>query len=262
MVRVLVNGGCGRMGQAVIKAVLEDKELSLVAAVDLKGGMDAGTLVGIPACGVVVTVGLEEAIATARPDVMVDFTRPSAVFQNAVIALRKGVSPVIGTTGLSAEEETELAKIAEETGTPAFIAPNFAIGAVLMMEMAQLAAKYLPDVEIIELHHDQKLDAPSGTALQTAERIRAVRKSHRQGHPEETEKLTGARGAELDGIRIHSVRLPGFVAHQEVIFGALGQTLTIRHDSLDRASFMPGVVLACKKIRQRQGLTIGLDKLL
>ena len=262
MVRVLVNGACGRMGQAVVRAVIEDEALTLVAAVDLKGGVDAGTLVGLPPCGVTVTVGLEATIEAEKPDVMVDFTRPDAVFTNALTALSKGVAPVIGTTGLSDAQKEALKKRSEETGTPVFIAPNFAIGAVLMMQMAQQAAKYLPEVEIIELHHDQKLDAPSGTAIQTAEMIRAVRSSHAQGHPEEEEKLPGARGAKIDGIPIHSVRLPGYVAHQEVIFGGVGQTLTIRHDSIDRTSFMPGVVLACKKVRDLKGLTVGLDKLL
>lgn len=262
MVRVLVNGACGRMGQAVLRAVLEDEALILAAAVDLKGGMDAGMVAGLSPCGVTVTVGLAAAIDAGKPDVMVDFTRPDAVFENALTALEKGVAPVIGTTGLSEAQRDALAKRSDETGTPAFIAPNFAIGAVLMMEMAEQAAKYLPDVEIIELHHDQKLDAPSGTALQTAEKICAVRDGHRQGHPEEKEKYPGARGAEVDGIRIHSVRLPGYVAHQEVIFGGLGQTLTIRHDSIDRTSFMPGVVLACKKVRGLKGLTVGLSHLL
>ena len=261
MVRVLVNGACGRMGQAVLRAVLEDEDLVLAAAVDLKGEMDAGTLAGLSPCGIPVTVGLSAAIEAGQPDVMVDFTRPDVVFENAMTALEKGVAPVIGTTGLADAQKEALAKRSDETGTPVFIAPNFAIGAVLMMEMAQQAAKYLPDVEIIELHHDQKLDAPSGTAIQTAEKMRAVRPGHRQGHPAETEKYPGARGAEIDGIRIHSVRLPGYVAHQEVIFGGLGQTLTIRHDSLDRTSFMPGVVLACKKVRGLKGLTVGLDKL-
>ena len=151
---------------------------------------------------------------------------------------------------------------AEKNSTPAFIAPNFALGAVLMMLTAQRIAKYMPDVEIIELHHDKKLDAPSGTAELTAKMISEVRLSHRQGHPDEVERLPHVRGAEVDGIRIHSVRLPGYVAHQEVIFGGLGQTLTIRHDSTGRDSFMPGVLLACKKVRSLKGLTIGLDKIL
>ena len=182
--------------------------------------------------------------------------------KNAMTAIKLGVSPVIGTTGLSEEAKNEIKKLAEEKKVPVFIAPNFAIGAVLMMLMARQAAKYLPDVEIIELHHDKKLDAPSGTAVQTAQLIQEVREAHKQGHPDEKEKMTGARGAEYEGIRIHSVRLPGYVAHQEVIFGGLGQTLTIRHDSLDRESFMPGVVLACKKVRALSGLTVGLEKIL
>lgn len=262
MVKVLVTGACGRMGQAVVKAVLDDKDLELVAAVDLKGGMDAGTAAGTAPCGVVVSTELSKAIQETKPEVMVDFTRPDVVFENAMAAIKLGVSPVIGTTGLSEEAKNEIKKLAEEKKVPVFIAPNFAIGAVLMMLMARQAAKYLPDVEIIELHHDKKLDAPSGTAVQTAQLIQEVREAHKQGHPDEKEKMTGARGAEYEGIRIHSVRLPGYVAHQEVIFGGLGQTLTIRHDSLDRESFMPGVVLACKKVRSLSGLTVGLEKIL
>lgn len=262
MVSVLVNGACGRMGQAVLKAVQEDSELKLVGAVDLQGGMDAGELVGLPACGVTVETDLAAALTRCKPEVMVDFTRPDVVFSNVKQALSAHVSPVVGTTGLSEEQKAEIAALAEKEATPAFIAPNFAIGAVLMMVMCKQAAKYMPDVEIIELHHDKKLDAPSGTAVQTAAMIAEVRKKHVQGNPDEKEKLAGARGADYDGMHIHSVRLPGYVAHQEVIFGGLGQTLTIRHDSLNRESFMPGVVLAAKKVRGLKGLTVGLDKLL
>ena len=262
MINVLVNGACGRMGQAVLKAVSDDSELNLVAAVDIVGGKDTGELIGTGANGVVVETDLKVAINSKKPQVMVDFTRPDVVFQNAKTALELKVAPVVGTTGLTAEQKEELKKISEANNTPIFIAPNFAIGAVLMMLMSKQAAKYLPNVEIIELHHDKKLDAPSGTAVQTAEMIREVRKSMKQGNPDEKEKLEGARGAEIDGMRIHSVRLPGFVAHQQVIFGGLGETLTIRHDSMDRASFMPGVVLACKKVLNLKGMTIGLDKLL
>lgn len=262
MINVLVNGACGRMGQAVLKAVSEDSELNLVAAVDIVGGKDTGELIGVGANGVVVETDLKAAIQSKKPQVMVDFTRPDVVFQNAKTALEQKVAPVIGTTGLTAEQKEELKKISEDNDTPVFIAPNFAIGAVLMMLMSKQAAKYLPNVEIIELHHDKKLDAPSGTAIQTAEMIKEVRQSLKQGHPDEKEKLEGARGAEIDGMHIHSVRLPGFVAHQQVIFGGLGETLTIRHDSMDRASFMPGVVLACKKVLGLKGMTVGLDKLL
>ncbi|MDD6218078.1 MAG: 4-hydroxy-tetrahydrodipicolinate reductase [Selenomonadaceae bacterium] len=262
MIKVMVSGACGRMGQAVLKAVIEDSELELVGAVDLAGGADAGELVGLGKNGVIVGTDLGAVIDASSPEVMVDFTRPDVVYANAVKAIKKGVSPVIGTTGLSDEEKAELAELSKANNTPVFIAPNFAIGAVLMMLMARQAAKYMPEVEIIELHHDKKLDAPSGTALQTAAMISEVRKAHVQGNPEETEKVAGARGADVDGMRIHSVRLPGYVAHQEVIFGGLGQTLTIRHDSLNRESFMPGVCLACKKVRNLEGLVIGLDKIM
>ena len=212
--------------------------------------------------GLKVETNLDAALKKFSPDVMVDFTRPNVVFQNVMTALENKVSPVVGTTGLSDEAKEKIRELAEKNSTPAFIAPNFALGAVLMMLIAQKVAKFMPDVEIIELHHDKKLDAPSGTAELTAKMISEVRPPHKQGHPEEVERLPHVRGAEVDGIRIHSVRLPGYVAHQEVIFGGLGQTLTIRHDSTGRDSFMPGVVLACKKIRGLKGLTVGLDKIL
>ncbi|MFV0635975.1 4-hydroxy-tetrahydrodipicolinate reductase [Mitsuokella sp.] len=262
MTTVIVNGACGRMGQAVLKAVQEAEGLELVGAVDIKGGADTGSLVGLPANGILVETDLAALLDRKKPEVMVDFTRPDVVFGNVMTALKHGTSPVVGTTGLSDEQKAEIAKAAEENNTPAFIAPNFAIGAVLLMVMSRQAAKYMPDVEIIELHHDKKLDAPSGTAIQTAAMIAEVRKEHKQGNPDEFEKLKGARGADYEGMHIHSVRLPGYVAHQEVIFGGLGQTLTIRHDSMNRESFMPGVVLAAKKVRSLKGLTVGLDKLL
>lgn len=262
LVRVLVNGACGRMGQAVLAAVLSDSELELVGAVDIKGGMDTGELIGQGKNGILVEEDLVAALANHKPEVMVDFTRPDVVFGNVCTALKAKVSPVIGTTGLSEDQKEKIRKLAEECNTPAFLAPNFAIGAVLMMLMSRQAAKYMPHVEIIELHHDRKLDAPSGTAIQTAAMIAEARKSMKQGHPEEKEKLAGARGAEYEGMHIHSVRLPGYVAHQEVIFGGLGQTLTIRHDSMNRESFMPGVLLACKRVCSLKGLTIGLDKLM
>lgn len=262
MTTVIVNGACGRMGQAVLKAVQEADGLELVGAVDIKGGADTGSLVGLSANGILVETDLEALLARKKPEVMVDFTRPDVVFGNVMTALAHKTSPVVGTTGLSDEQKAEIAKAAEENDTPAFIAPNFAIGAVLLMVMSRQAAKYMPDVEIIELHHDKKLDAPSGTAIQTAAMIAEVRKAHKQGNPDEFEKLEGARGADYEGMHIHSVRLPGYVAHQEVIFGGLGQTLTIRHDSMNRESFMPGVVLAAKKVRSLKGLTVGLDKLL
>ncbi len=253
MIKVLVNGALGRMGRTVVGAVKADSELELVGAVDaFAGEVD----------GMKVETNLDAALKRLTPDVMVDFTRPDVVFDSVMTALANKVSPVVGTTGLSDAAKEKIRAAAEANDTPAFIAPNFALGAVLMMLVAQKVAKYMPDVEIIELHHDKKLDAPSGTAELTAKMIAEVRPSHKQGHPDEKERLDHVRGADFDGIRIHSVRLPGYVAHQEVIFGGLGQTLTIRHDSTGRESFMPGVVLACKKVRNLRGLTVGLDKIL
>lgn len=253
MIKVLVNGALGRMGRTVCSAVKADDELELVGAVDVIAGEVEG---------LTVETNLDAALKRLTPDVMVDFTRPAVVFDNVMTALANKVSPVVGTTGLSDDAKEKIRALAEANDTPAFIAPNFALGAVLMMLISQTVARYMPEVEIIELHHDKKLDAPSGTAELTAKMISEVRPPHKQGHPEEVERLEHVRGAEVDGIRIHSVRLPGYVAHQEVIFGGLGQTLTIRHDSTGRDSFMPGVVLACKKVRGLKGLTVGLDKLL
>jgi 4-hydroxy-tetrahydrodipicolinate reductase len=178
------------------------------------------------------------------------------------LALARGIRPVVGTTGLSPEQLKELANRFQEAQLGAIIAPNFAIGAILCMKFAAMAAKYMPHVEIIELHHDRKLDAPSGTALKTAELIAQARHSFKQGHPEEEELIPGARGAEYHGFRIHSVRLPGLIAHQEVLFGATGQTLSIRHDSISRESFMPGVNLAIKAVMNLDHLVYGLEHLL
>lgn len=262
MVKVLVNGACGRMGTAVLRAVTDDPELELVAAVDHKSGIEVGKLIGEDDLHLQTENDLRQAIEKTQPAVMVDFTNPAVVYDNVMTALSMGVSPVIGTTGLSDEQKAAINKLSLEKKVPAFIAANFAIGAVLMMTAARQIAKYMPQVEIIEMHHDRKLDAPSGTAITTAELISEVRKPMKQGHPDEEEKLAGARGAQINGIPIHSVRLPGFVASQAVIFGGLGQTLTLRHDTIDRTSFMPGVVLACHKVRGLTGLVRNLENIL
>ncbi len=262
-IRVVVTGAAGRMGQEVIKAVLKEKDLKLVGAVDVREvGIDIGEMVGLPGHGIAIQAELRKVLEDNHAHVLVDFTNPQAVIKNAITALNYGVSPVIGTTGLDEVEIEELRKLSEKSGLGVLIAPNFALGAVLMMDFARRAARYFKHVEIIELHHDQKIDAPSGTALKTAQMIEAEREPFRQGHPDEYEKVPGARGGEWKGIRIHSIRLPGLVAHQEVIFGSLGQVLTIRHDSLSRESFMPGVILGIRKIRQLKGVVIGLEKIL
>jgi len=263
MIRVMVCGAYGKMGREVLKAVHRDEQLSVVGAVDINSDFaDVGELVGVGKIGVVVGNDLSTVISETKPQVMVDFTAPEAVMGNIRTAIANGVCPVVGTTGLSSADIDEVRDLCKKYRANAVIAPNFSVGAVLMMQLAVNAAKYFPHVEIIELHHDQKLDAPSGTAIRTAELIAAQRGTMRQGHPKEVEKLAGARGGEVAGIRLHSVRLPGLVAHQEVLFGGLGQTLSVRHDSISRESFMPGVLLACKKVLTVDGLVYGLENLM
>ena len=192
----------------------------------------------------------------------IDFTIPKVAYEHTRFALEHGLAPVVGTTGFTTEEITDLIELSREKNLGGLIAPNFAIGAVLLMQFAAQAAKYFPNVEIIELHHDKKKDAPSGTAVKTAELISQVRQPQEQGAPDEEESLPGARGANYQGMHIHSVRLPGLVAHQEVIFGSQGEGLTLRHDSYDRVSFMTGVNLGVKEVVKRHELVYGLEHLL
>lgn len=251
------------MGREVVKAVLGEEDLQLVGAVDTSNnGVDIAALAGLEPCGLQVAQNLPRILQETVPEVMVDFTTPETVVGNIKLAVENRVNLVVGTTGISPEEIRNIDELARAAGVGAVIAPNFAIGAILMMRFAAQAARYLPHVEIIELHHDQKLDAPSGTAVKTAELIMQSRESFRQGNPDEYEKFPGARGGEFGGMRLHSVRLPGLVAHQEVIFGGLGQTLTIRHDSINRESFMPGVVMAIRKAVKLKGVTYGLENLI
>ncbi|RKP57028.1 4-hydroxy-tetrahydrodipicolinate reductase [Cohnella endophytica] len=262
-IRVAVAGATGRMGREVVKMVLEDSALELVAAIATSSGpVDAGTLVGKADTGVLVSSSLADALSTSRADVLVDFTNPKSAMPNTVTALAHGVRPVIGTTGFTPEQIVELDKQCREQGIGGLIAPNFSIGAILMMKFSAMAAKYFPHVEIIEYHGDQKLDAPSGTSIKTAEWISEARQELRQGNPNEEEVLEGARGGYYNGFRIHSVRLPGVFAQQEVVFGAFGQTLKIRHDSYDRAGYMPGVNTAIKKIMNVTGMIYGFEHFL
>jgi 4-hydroxy-tetrahydrodipicolinate reductase len=259
-INVAVTGAGGRMGREVVKMVLQDESLRLTAAVSPSaGGADAGTLAGLPACGIEVMTDLETALRSASVDVLVDFTVPQAVYENTKTAITYGVRPVVGATGFSPAQIEELDKLCQSRGIGGLIAPNFSIGAILMMRFAAEASKYFPHLEIIEYHGDQKLDAPSGTAIKTAELISEVRRELRQGNPKEEETIEGARGGYYDGFRIHSVRLPGVFAQQEVIFGAFGQSLKIRHDSYDRAGYMPGVNTAVKKVMTYTGLVYGFE---
>jgi 4-hydroxy-tetrahydrodipicolinate reductase len=246
VIRVAVAGARGRMGQEVVKMLGQDPELLYVGELDTRQDEES----------------IRQQFAELRPDVLVDFTTPHTVYRHMELCLQHGVRPVVGTTGLTPEQMDELKHRFQTAGLGAIIAPNFAIGAILCMKFAAMASKYMPHVEIIELHHDNKLDAPSGTALKTAELIAAVRSGKKQGHPQETESIPGARGADYQGFRIHSVRLPGMVAHQEVLFGATGQTLSIRHDSINRESFMPGVNMAIKAVMNLSELVYGLEHLI
>lgn len=262
-IRVAVTGAGGRMGREVIKMVLEEEAFQLVAAVDPSAGpVDAGILAGQGDIGVIVQESLDKALSDAKADVLIDFTVPQAAYGNTKTAIQYGVRPVIGTTGFLPEQIKELDELCQEKGIGGLIAPNFSIGAILMMKFAAQAAKYMPHVEIIEYHGDQKLDAPSGTAIKTAELISEVRVELRQGNPKEEETLEGARGGYYNGFRVHSVRLPGVFAQQEVIFGGHGQTLKIRHDSYERAGYMPGVNVAVKKVMTYSGLIYGFEHIM
>ncbi|MFX3622800.1 MAG: 4-hydroxy-tetrahydrodipicolinate reductase [Ectobacillus sp.] len=261
-IRVVVAGPRGRMGQEALRLIERTPSLQLAAAVDRKnGGKKVSEIEGLPSLEAPVYEDLQQCLEEVQADVLLDLTTPEIGKKHVHIALAYGVRSVIGTTGFTEEELIELKNTAKERKVGTIIAPNFAIGAVLMMKFAQMAAKYFQDVEVVELHHDQKLDAPSGTALKTADLIRTVREPKKQGHPNETEELQGARGAEVDGIRIHSVRLPGLIAHQEVLFGGDGQMLTIRHDSFNRTSFMSGVKLALETVMKLDSLVYGLENI-
>jgi 4-hydroxy-tetrahydrodipicolinate reductase len=222
---IVVSGAAGRMGRTVCAAVEAAEDLELVGRADPD-----------------LNASLEKVLEETRPEVVVDFTTPDSGFPNARLCLERDAHAVVGTTGITEDQLSQLHVLADRSRANCLVAPNFAIGAVLMMEAAKLVAPHMPDCEIVELHHEQKLDAPSGTAKRTAELIAAA----------------GGRTA----APIHSVRLPGLVAHQEVIFGGPGQTLVIRHDSLSRESFMPGVLLAIRRVGELDGLVVGLENLL
>jgi 4-hydroxy-tetrahydrodipicolinate reductase len=263
VIRVGVIGANGRMGREVCKAVVEDPELVLVAAVDtVNCGENVGPLIGHPEVKLEIAEELD-ALTDAEVDVAVDFTHPDSVLEDIDWCVRHAIHVVVGTTGISQADLDGIRALLEEEGNESnvFVAPNFAIGAVLMMHFSARASRWMPSAEITELHHDGKADAPSGTAMKTAEEIAKARPQGGEAKPSK-EVAPGARGAEVAGIHVHSVRLPGLVAHQEVILGGPGQSLTIRHDSYDRSSFMPGVLLAIKNIAKRPGLTYGLENLL
>jgi 4-hydroxy-tetrahydrodipicolinate reductase len=259
-IRVGVVGAGGRMGSEVCRAVDGASDLDLVAAVDPShAGRSLGEVAGVG--GDLEIADDLDALTAADCDVAVEFSGPTSVGGNLRWLLEHGLHAVVGATGIPEADLEAARKLADEGEANALIAPNFAIGAVLLMQFAAQAAAHLPHVEVIELHHDRKVDAPSGTALRTAELIEQSRASVPET-PLGDDDHPGARGTDHHGVRVHSVRLPGLVAHQEVVFGGVGQTLTIRHDSLDRTSFMPGVLLACRQVSDLDGLVVGLEHLL
>lgn len=263
MSNIVIAGPRGNMGKEAVKMVESTNSFTLTAVVDRKnGGMLMKDVPGMEPLNIPVFEDLEECLQRVECDILIDLTTPEHGKNHMLTAFDYGVRPVVGTTGFTDDDVHELERIAQEKKLGAIIAPNFAVGAILMMKFSQMAARYMPDVEIIEQHHDRKLDAPSGTAAKTAQLISEVRETKQQGHPEETEQITGARGADFEGLRIHSIRLPGLVAHQEVIFGGEGQTLKIRHDSMNRASFMPGVKLACEAVLNLDHLVYGLEHII
>ena len=262
MIRVGVIGAAGKMGQMVCRTVAEAEDLALVAAIDRsRVGQSIGPVIGHPKLDVPVSDELDR-LLEAEVEVAVDFTHPEVVMDDVRWCIEHAVNLVVGTTGITDEELEEIRRLIEDEGNESnvVVAPNFALGAVLMQHFAAIAARFFPAAEVIELHHDQKADAPSGTALATVRRMIGSRGEVYRGPDAET--VEGVRGADVDGVRVHSVRLPGLVAHHEVVFGGLGQTLTIRHDSIDRSSFMPGLLMAIRAVSMRPGLTVGLESLL
>ena len=259
-IRVVVNGALGKMGREVINALCHEPEIEVVGAVELQVSED---YLPLPDSSgkVPFSSNLDYILTSCQPDVLVDFTVAQATMPAVRIAAKQGVNLVIGTTGLTTDELSEIDRLSTAHKVGAVVAPNFALGAVLMIHLAKVAAKYLDYAEIIELHHYQKADSPSGTALTTARAMAAARGKPFY-HPPQQRKTSDSRGEQVEGITIHSVRLPGLLAHQEVILGSLGQTISIRHDTISRECYMPGVILAIKEVVKRQGLIYGLDTLL
>ncbi|MEO8401809.1 MAG: 4-hydroxy-tetrahydrodipicolinate reductase [Gammaproteobacteria bacterium] len=242
-IRVLINGASGKMGQPAVKTISSDPDFILVGQTGRQHDLAAE-------------------IKNTKADVVVDLTNAEVVLKNLQTIIAAGAHPVIGTSGLVAKQIQVLQDQCAKLKLGGIIAPNFSLGAVLMMKHAQEIAKYFPQVEIIEMHHDGKLDSPSGTAVRTAEMLATSREVSGSSEKIYKDTIPGARGANYQDIHIHSIRLPGLVAHQQIIFGGVGETLTIRHDSIDRQCFMPGIVLACKKVQSLDRLVYGLEHVL
>ncbi|MFC1983737.1 4-hydroxy-tetrahydrodipicolinate reductase [Chloroflexota bacterium] len=260
-IKVVIQGASGRVGQVMVNALCREPEVQLVGAIDLEVTEDYLSLPDNSG-SVPFSSDVNYILTNCRPDVLLDFTIAEATMPAVRIAVKQGVNLVIGTTGLTADELSEIARLALANKVGAVVAPNFALGAVLMIHLAKIAAKYLDYAEIIELHHNLKADAPSGTALSTAKAMAVARGKPFKRPPPEQKENPASRGEQVDGVTIHSVRLPGLMAHQEVLLGGPGQTLSIRHDTINRECYIPGVIIAIKEVVKQQGLVYGLDTLL
>jgi len=262
-IRVLLAGACGRMGQELTRALRKAPGILLVAAVDPAGaGSDLGELVFGRPSGLVIEAEVAPSIHHHRPHVLIDFTRPEAVMGNVRTALARKVAGVVGTTGLSEANVEEVRQLCAQHATPAIIAPNFALGACLMMRFAAQAAQHYQYAQIIEYHHEKKKDAPSGTAVTTAQAMHAARGGDLTAAEAEVLTVAGALGGEIGGIGLHAVRMPGFVAEQEVLLGGDGEVLRIRHSASSRDCFVQGVLLATRRVLEFDGLIYGLEQLL
>ena len=264
MIKVGVVGALGKMGKEVVKTVLNVEDTQLVMAVDIMG---EGTDAGIAACAieskVLIETDLEKAIINKKPDVVIDFTQPNGIYNHVCTYMKNKVKSVIGTTGLKDEQIAHLKELSKETNTSCLIAPNFSTGAVLLMMFAKQAAKYFNNAEIIELHHNQKKDAPSGTAIKTAQLMAESNSNFTLGNCPETELIEGSRGGTADAnIHIHSVRMPGYIASQEVIFGASGQIFKLAHHTMERSCYMAGVLLAVRYVSDNNEFIYGLDNIM
>lgn len=264
MIKIGVIGALGKMGKQVIKSVLNAEDMELVCAIDVVGaGTDAGFAASGKNCGVIIQEDIEKTLKTNKPDVVIDFTQPNGIFEHVKTYMNLNVKSVIGTTGLSEDNIKDLQELSKKTQTGCLIAPNFSTGAVLLMMFAKQAAKYFNNAEIIELHHNQKKDAPSGTAVKTAQLMAEANNNFTTGNCNETELIKGSRGGTASAnIHIHSVRMPGYIASQEVIFGADGQIFTIKHDTMDRSCYMAGVLLAARHVFNNNDFIYGLDNIL
>ena len=261
-IRVIISGAAGKMGKTILRGIFAAPDIKITGAADLiRSGEDVGMLAGVGPLGIRVTHKLQKLLAEGGSDVLIDFTSPLTVMDNIHCALQHKVVPVVGTTGIGDDDLKIIGEWVDLFQTGAIIAPNFAIGAVLMMKAAQLFARYLNEVEIIEMHHDEKLDAPSGTACKTALLIQEAAGWPPQAR-EELEKVPGVRGGRCAGIPIHSIRLPGLIAHHEVIFGGEGQLLSIKHDTLSRDCFIPGLLLAARRAKGLKTLIYGMEELI